>query len=466
MNEQIFAAIDIFLLSYFLILNSFYGLLLILTNPELIRRVQEINASKLYHLLPLDLLPPVSIIIPAHNEKEVILSSVASALQTQLAHFEVIVVDDGSTDQTLQLLIETYCLFPVPQVFIPALPTASIQSCYRSKEYPQLLVIQKENGGREDALNAGINASTAPFFIGIDADSLIESDAIHRLMQHLLTKKNICAMGGTLCVINGCKVENGKIQEIRLPSSFWGKMQVVEYLKSFFFGRVGWNRLGGSFLISGGFGLFNKQMVLEIGGFQKVLAGDVNLTLRLHEKMQEKKQPYIIDYMFDAIVWTDMPQTYSGLAKQRKRWHCSIIDECWRHKHMFFNWNYGVVGFLHIPYLLLGEGLGPLVEGLGYLYIVFCYFYGVLNLTFFWYFILIAWGVSTFLTIAALIMEEFFLKKYSKKGQIFKLVVFSILENFTYRPLTVWWRIEGFFRFFTKRRFMREHIDRSASIRQ
>lgn len=466
MNEQILTGIDLFLLSYFLFLNGFYALLLILTNPELIRRVQEVKASDLYNLLPLDLVPPVSIIIPAHNEKDILLASMTSAMQIQFAHFEVIIVDDGSTDQTLQLLIDTYRLFPVPQVFIPALQTAPIKYCYRSKEYPQLLVVQKENGGREDALNAGINASTAPFFIGIDADSLIEPDAIHRLMQHLLTKKNICAMGGTLCIINGCKIEKGKIKEIHLPSSFWGKMQVVEYFKAFFFGRVGWNRLGGSFLISGGFGLFNKQAVVEVGGFKKVLAGDLDLTIRLHEKMREKKQPYAIDYMFDAIVWTDVPQTYSSLAKQRKRWHCSIIDECWHHKHMIFNWRYGIVGFLHIPYLLLGEGLGPLVEGFGYLYIAFCFFYGVLNFTFFWYFILIAWGVSMFLTIASVIMEEIFLKKYITLRQIFKMLLFSIIENFTYRPLTVWWRIEGFFRFFTKRRFMRETMDRSASIKQ
>src|SRR3990167_11091602 len=383
MNENIFLSIDLFLLSYFLILNGFYGLLLILTNPELARRFQEIKANESYKLLLFNLVPPVSIIIPAYNERETILASVTAALQIEFSHFEVIVIDDGSTDDTFSLLTTTYPLFPVSPVFPSILQTAPVKHYYRSKLYPKLLVIQKENGGMEDAINAGINASTAPFFIGIDADSLIEPDAIHLLMQHLLTKRNICAMGGTLCIVNGCTIEQGTLKKILLPPSFWGSMQVVEYLKSFFFGRVGWNKLGGSPLISGGFGLFNKQTVIEVGGLTKVLAGDLDLTIRIHKYMHEKKQPYEIEYMFDAVVWTDVPQTYSALAKQRKRWQSSIVDVCWRYKKMFFNYKYGITGFLHFPYILFGEILGPLIEGFGYIYIIFCYFIGVLNTAFF-----------------------------------------------------------------------------------
>ena len=187
------------------------------------------------------LVPPVSIIIPAYNERETILASVTAALQIEFSHFEVIVIDDGSTDDTFSLLTTTYQLFPVPPVFPSILQTAPVKHYYRSKLYPKLLVIQKENGGREDAINAGINASTAPFFSGIDGASFIEPDAINRLMQHLLTKRNICAMGGTLCIVNGCTVKKGKITEAKLPPSFLGTMQVVEYIKTFFFGRTGWN---------------------------------------------------------------------------------------------------------------------------------------------------------------------------------------------------------------------------------
>lgn len=465
MNENLFLGIDLFLLSYFLLLNGFYLLLLLLTTPELFRRFKEIKASSLYELIGFDAAPPVSIIIPAYNETEVLLSSITSALQIQFPHFEVLVVDDGSTDQTLQRLIDTYQMFLVPVAFPLLLQTAPVKACFRSKLHPKLLVLHKENGGREDAINAGINASTTPFFIGIDADSFIEPDAIRRLMEHLLTKPHICAMGGTLCIANGCTVDKGRVKNIALPSAFLGKMQVIEYLKTFFFGRIGWNKLGGSPLISGGFGLFNKQAVVAIGGLKKVLAGDLDLTLLLHKSMRDAKKNYSIDYLYDAIVWTDVPQTYSGLAKQRKRWHCSIIDVCWRYRRMMFNPKYGKVGFLQIPYLFFGEGLGPLVEGFGCLYLACCFSLGVLSLSFFWYFIAIAWGVSIMLTLAALLMQELFLQKYISIKNTLTLLFLTLIESFIYRPLTVWWRIEGFFRYFTKNRFMREEMHRSVTTK-
>ncbi len=460
MNDSIFRTIDLFLLSYFILLNCFYIFLLMLTNPVLIRRFQEIKSESLYHLLPFDLAPPVSIIITAYNEKNIVVAAIQSALQTKLLHFQVILVDDGSKDQTLQLLADTYQLVPVPPAVPSSLRTAPIKHYFRSMLHPNLLVIQKENGGREDAVNAGINACTTPFFIGVDADTFIEPDGIHRLMQHLLTKPNICAMGGTLGIANGCTIENGKIKKIDLPASFWGKMQVLEYLKAFLFGRLGWNEIGGSFLISGGFGLFNKQAVIQTGGLKKVLAGDLNLTVDLHRMMHEMKRPYAIEYVFDAVAWTDVPQTYSALANQRIRWQSSIVDVCWRYKYMIFNPKYGFIGFLHMPYMLLGEVLSALVEGFGYLYIIFCIFYGVIDFTFFWYFLLLAWGISIFLSVVSIVMEEVFLRKYNSLKQLGTLVCLSLIENCGYRQLNVWWRIRGFFRFFTKNRFAREELNR------
>ncbi|MGD2169415.1 MAG: glycosyltransferase [Chlamydiota bacterium] len=452
MNENILLGIDLFILGYFLLLNGFYILLLIFTNPNLVRRSQEVKAQDSYQLLKLDVVPPITIIIPTFNESEVLLSSVAAALNVDFPHIKVIVVDDDSTDQTMQLLMNNYTLDSFPPVFRPILKTEPIKHYYRSQTHPNLTVIHKTNGGREDSINAGINACMTPFFINIDADSIIEPDAVHRFAQHLFTEKNICAMGGMLTILNGCTLEKGRVTKVKLPSSFWGSMQVIEYLKTFFFARLGWNQLSGAPIISGGFGLFNKQAVVDIGGFQKVLAGDLDMTVALHKDMRDKKKPYRIDYVFDSIVWTDVPQTFSSLAKQRKRWHCSIVEVCWRRRNMMFNPKYGKVGFIHFPFLFFGEALAPLIEGFGYLYITFCFFYGVLNLTFFWYFILIAWGTSLFLTITSMIMQEIFLRKYQSIGMISKMFFFSLLDNFTYRPITVWWRIAGFFRFFTKNR--------------
>lgn len=460
MNDHIFRTIELFLLTFFILLNSWYIFLLTLTIPVLYRRFLEIKSKTLYHLLPFDIVPPVSIIITAYNEKDIAIASIESALQTKLLHFEVIFVDDGSTDHTLQLLTDTYQLIPVPPAIPFSLHTAPIKNYFRSKLYPNLLIIQKENGGREDAVNAGINACITPFFTNIDSDTFIEPDGIHRLIQHVLTIHNICGLGGTLGVANGCTIENGTIKKIDFPASFLGKMQVLEYLKTFSFGRLGWNLLGGSFLISGGFGLFNKQAVLQVGGLKKVLAGDLNLTLDLHLIMHDLKVPYKIEYVFDSVAWTDVPQTYSALAKQRIRWQSSIIDVCWRYKHMLFNPKYGTIGFFQVPYMLLGEGLSALVEGFGYLYALFCFFYGILNFTFFWYFLLIAWGVSIFLSLASIVLEEVFWKRYISLKHIGTLVFLALMENFGYRQLNVWWRIRGFFRFFTKKRFAREELNR------
>lgn len=458
--------IDASLLTYFLLLNTFYTILLILTIPVLTRRFKEIRSEDLNRLLTFDIVPPISIIMTAFNEEAVILESVRSALNVEFPHVEVIVVNDGSSDKTLQLLMDTFQLVPVPPAVPPELITEPVKSHYRSKLHPNLLVIDKERGEREDAVNAGINACLTPYFVGMDADSFIEPDTLHRLAQHLLTHKNICAMGGTLRLVNGCTIEKGHITDIKLPSSFFGKMQIIEYIRIFLFGRIGWNKLGGSYLISGGFGLYNKQAVLRAGGLKRVLAGDLDLTMRLHEKMHDDKQPYTIDYVHDAVVWTDVPQTYSALANQRRRWHSSIIDICWRFRHMIFNIKYGPIGFIHIPYLFFGEGLGPLVEAFGYLYLIFCFFFDLLNIAFFWYFILIAWGFSMLLTFCSLIMEEVSLKKYFSGKSLLKLAFLTLIENFGYRQMTIWWRIQGSVRYFTKKRFWREKIERSLSIKK
>lgn len=465
--REVILWLDAFFLTYFLLLNTCYAILLILTIPSFHRRLSEIRAEDLTHFLDFDLGPPsISIIMAAYNEEKLILESTRAALDIQFRDCQVIVVNDGSIDNTLPFLIETYQLIPIPPAVPERIRTAPIKQHFRSKLCPNLLVIDKEKGGREDANNAGINACLTPYFIGIDADSFIEPDAPRRLFQHILTNKNICAMGGTLNIVNGCTLDKGAITEVKLPATFFGKMQVLEYIRIFLFGRMGWNKLGGSYLVSGGFGLYKKEAVIQAGGLKRVLAGDLDLTMRLHEKMHDFNKPYVIDYIHDAVVWTDVPQTYASLSQQRIRWHSSIIDVCVRFKHMIFNIKYGVIGFIQIPYLLLGEGLGPLVEGLGYLYIIFCFFFDVLDVSFFGYFILLAWGYSMLLTFSSLIMQEMASKKHLSQKEIYRLALLCLIENLGYRQLTILWRIQGFFRYFTSKRFARESIKRTGILKK
>ena len=224
--------IDAFFLTYFLLLNNFYTLLTILTIFALHRRNKEYNCEDLNQLMRFDIEPPaVTIIMAAYNEQKVILESVQAALNVEFAYINIIVVNDGSTDQTLQTLIDHYQLTPVPPAIPAHLKTAPVKQLYRSKLYPNFMVVDKENGGREDANNAGVNACATPYFVGVDADSFIEPDALSRFMQHLLTIKDTCAMGGALRIVNGCVIKNGRIEQVHFPKSWFGKMQIIEYMR-------------------------------------------------------------------------------------------------------------------------------------------------------------------------------------------------------------------------------------------
>ncbi len=445
---------------YFVLLNSFYLILYFLSIPVLYRRFQEIKSEDLNQLLSSDSAPPIAIIMPLYNEKKMILSSVRAALDVNYRHIDIIVVNDGSTDDTLEILRQNYQLIEVPHAFARTLQTEPVKGYYKSLTHSNLLVIDKVNGGREDSLNAGLNACLAPFCLLIDGDSLVEPDICQRMMRPFLSQPDTIAIGGTLRLSNGCVIREGKVAEVHLPHSFWALMQVIDYMRTFLFGRIGWSRLGGQYLISGGFGLYKKEALLEAGGFHKVLAGDLDLTLRLHATKKEKKEPYFIDYITDALVWTDVPSTYAALRKQRERWQRSIVDVCWSLKYLLFNPKYGRVGFIHMPYLVFGELGGAFVEGFGYCYIIFAAIAGILNTDFIVFFILLAWGFALALTLFSLLMDMLSFRKTRSFKDTLKILGISLIENIGYRQLNVLWRIEGCVRFFTKKRFAREKVER------
>lgn len=465
MPDQIFSAhmVDAFLLTYFLILNSFYAFILLLGFPALFRRAVEISAEDVNHLFFSEHLLPVTIIIPVYNERDIIQETISSVYNLDYPHYFLIIVNDGSDDDTLQILKEKYDLAAVPPPFPERVKTKPVKNVYRSKKLPNFIVIDKERGAKEDALNAGLNACTTPFYLATDADALLEPDLLRRLSLPLLIRKNTIALGGALRVANGCTIEKGLVKEAHLPKKYFAKMQVIEYFRSFFFGRLGWNILGGPFIICGVFSFLDKNTVLEIGGYRaNVPAEDLDLIIRMHGKMHEQKRKYTIEHVGDASVWTEVPQDYKSLSRQRQRWYCSALDVCWKYKYMCFNPAYGRVGMLYLPYLLLGEALSPLIELFGYLYIVFAWIVGVLNLSFFWMFILISLGYSTLLTFISLGMEQMTARKYNKTTEIIRLILYGCMENLGYRQLNVLWRVQGFFRFFffPKKRSFREHPTR------
>jgi cellulose synthase/poly-beta-1,6-N-acetylglucosamine synthase-like glycosyltransferase len=282
--------------------------------------------------------------------------------------------------------------------------------------------------------------------IAVDADTLIEPDALLRLTRPFLLGRHIAAVGGTVRVANGCTVEHGRVTDARVPRRFLAGVQVVEYLRAFLFGRLGWNRLGGNLIISGAFGLFRKDDVLAIGGYRTAsVVEDLDLVVRLHRYLLRRKVRYEMPFIPDPVAWTEVPESGKVLARQRERWHRGLIAAMWAYKGMLFNPRYGRVGLIAVPFYTLGEALAPLVEVLGYAITAVGLALGVVDVSFALLFVLVAWGYGMLLSLWAVVLEEVSFSRYRRVGDLGRLLLYATLENFGYRQRTVWWRLKAFF---------------------
>jgi cellulose synthase/poly-beta-1,6-N-acetylglucosamine synthase-like glycosyltransferase len=436
---------DLAILVYFLTLNSFYALLLVLSIPEIWEQTRLAEDDDFQRLMQTDALPPITILVPAYNESATIEASVTAILTLEYRNYEVVVVNDGSKDDTMERLRHAFDLYEVPRVYPETLPTRPLRAVYRSRIRSRLLVLDKENGGKADSLNAAINASRFPLVIAVDADTLIEPDALLRLTRPFLLGRDIAAVGGTVRVANGCTVKDGRVTDARVPRRFLPGIQVVEYLRAFLFGRLGWNRLGGSLIISGAFGLFKKEYLHAIGGYQvSSVVEDLDLVVRLHRYLQRRKAPYEISFIPDPVAWTEVPESGRVLSRQRERWHRGLIAAMWQHRGMLFNPRYGRVGLIAMPFFTFGEMLAPLIEVLGYVITVVGLAVGAVNTSFALLFLLVAWGYGMLLSMWAVVLEEASFRRYGRIGDLVRLLLFAMLETFGYRQRTVWWRLRAF----------------------
>src|SRR5213083_1346398 len=361
------ATTDLTILVYFLALNSFYAALLILSIPEIWEQTRLAEDEDFQRLMQSDALPPITILVPAYNESATIEASVTAILTLEYRNYEVVVVNDGSKDDTMDQLRHAFDLYEIPRVYPETIPTQPLRALYRSRSRSRLLVLDKENGGKADSLSAAINASRFPLVIAVDADTLIEPDALLRLTRPFLLGRQIAAVGGTVRVANGCTVRDGRVTDARVPRRFLPGIQVVEYLRAFLFGRLGWNRLGGSLVISGAFGLFRKEYLHAIGGYRTTsVVEDLDLVVRLHRHLRQHKQHYEIPFIPDPVAWTEVPESARILSRQRERWHRGLIAAMWEYRSMLFNPRYGRVGLIAMPFFAFGEMLAPLVEVVGY----------------------------------------------------------------------------------------------------
>ncbi len=434
---------------YFGVLNGVYLLLFLVSFVEVMRFVKRTFFSDYEQILKSEMTWPISIIVPAYNEARNIVDTVRSLLAVNYGQFEVVVVNDGSADGTLDRLLETFELKRTDKIYRHTLRTGPVRWIYASLDYPNLIVVDKEWGGKAEALNTGINVSRYPLFCSVDADSIIEENALLRVVKPFMEHpREMVAAGGIVRIVNGCEVREGRVVRIGLPRKALPIFQVVEYLRAFLGGRIGWSSLRSLLIISGAFGLYRKSEVIAVGGYDRWSeTEDLEMVLKLHHHLRTSRRRYSIVFVPDPVCWTEVPATFRVLARQRNRWHRGLLQSLWRHKRMLFNPEHGVIGMLALPYFLLFETLGPFIEILGYVMIALSWVLGVLNVDFFILFMILAIFFGVFLSVAAVLLEEISFRRYPGWEHLARLVLYGVLENFGYRQILALFKVKAFWDF-------------------
>lgn len=431
-------------LAYFVLVNGFQTVLLLSSALELGTYRQRAWGDDPRLLLGSDVAPKVSVLAPAFNEQDTIVESVRALLSLRYPNLEVLVVNDGSTDATLANLAEAFELTPVHPILRRQLETEPVVGLYRSRMHPQLVVVNKENGGKADALNAGLNVSSGELVCALDADTLVEHDALLRMVRPFLADRRVAAVGGTIRLANEAEVRYGRVVRSRVPRHYLAGIQTIEYLRAFLFGRLGWNRLGGNLIISGAFGLFDRECVLSVGGYEASTVGeDLELIAKVRRSAYEGAGRGRIEFLPDPIAWTEVPSSLRSLGAQRDRWHRGLAEVLWRHRRVVGNPRYGALGTVVSPYFLVIELLAPVVELFGLIVVAVALPTGAIDATFAWTLLLVAYGWGVLLSVLAIVLEEFSFRRHGGVRDRLLLLLWALAEPLGYRQLTVWWRLRG-----------------------
>jgi cellulose synthase/poly-beta-1,6-N-acetylglucosamine synthase-like glycosyltransferase len=436
---------------YYLIVNGLYFILAILSafGARKQRILWDIKSKSM--LYEKGILGSISIIAPAYNEELSIVESVTSLLNLKYPDYEVIVVNDGSKDKTLEKLIEHFRLERRNIPIRPLINTKAIKAVYKNKNIPNLTIVDKINGGKADALNVGINTAKNEYVCGIDADSLLSPDALLKLMSSSLDHDEITlALGGNIFPVNGSEVNHGFVEKQGLSKNSLASLQTIEYLRAFTLGRIGWAEMKSLLIISGAFGLFERRIIAEVGGylttsaFKKDTVGeDMELVVRITKQAYDHHLNFRVDYIYNAICYTEVPQNFKSLRKQRNRWQRGLVDILSYHRVMIGNPKYKQVGLLGTPYFFLFEMFGPLIEIQGILALIISGVLGLLSLNIVLLLMLTSIGLGITLSLFALLVTERD-QLYLSKQDTFRLVLIAIFENFGWRQFISMYRIVGF----------------------
>lgn len=439
-------------LAYFVTLNSLYLLFCLIAFARLRDHRRRWTARELDAVVRSPATPAISLIVPAYDEAATIVESLRSLLLLNYPRFEVVVVNDGSKDGTLEVLADAFGLLRAPVPSAAPLPTEPVRAAYRSLAHRDLVAIDKVNGGKADAINAGINAARYPLVCVMDADSLLEEHALARAVLPFLDDPDTLAAGGIVRIANGCLVEHGRVVEVGMPRNWLARFQVLEYLRAFLGGRVALSALDSLLIISGAFGIFRRDAVIEVGGFRRDTIGeDMEIVTRLHRVWRERGRRYRIVFQPDPVCWTEAPETARILASQRNRWQRGTMQVIGYHRGMLLRPRYGMAGLFAMPYYLVFEALGPIIEAAGYSVTIAAVAFGLLDRRFAELLFLAAVGFGVVISIASVLLEEVSFRRYPRVADLLLLVGLGVLENVGYRQITTWWRLQGVVDFFRRR---------------
>jgi cellulose synthase/poly-beta-1,6-N-acetylglucosamine synthase-like glycosyltransferase len=409
------------------------------------------NSSRNQHqlwrrVLASPLVPRISVLMPAYNEEVWIASSVARTLALRYPDIEVVVINDGSSDATMAKLEEAFELSPVLPTYRKQLETAHVRSIQRSKIEPNLVVVNKDNGGKADALNVGLNIATGELVCAIDADTIVSSDALLQLVAPFLSRSDTVAVGGTIRLINGSVPADERLEHTA-PRGLLLGAQTVEYVRSFLVGRLGWNALGGSLVISGAFGVFDRQRMIDIDGYNPNSIGeDMELVVRLRRKGYEEGRFDRVSFVPNPVAWTEAPSTWRTLGRQRNRWFRGLLDVLVRHRDMVFNPKYGTAGMIAVPYFFVVEALAPFLEGLGMVLVAL----GLITGSFTsgqWGLLALAYAFGIARTAGILVLSDLAYRTQAGFGSRLRMIGFILFEIVVVRPATIVWRMWGLWLF-------------------
>jgi len=449
---------------FFLGVNGYYTMLLAFAAPTIIRHMRRRDSVDAPQVDD-GLAPGVTLIAPAYNEEATIAESVRSLLRIDYIDIEVVVVNDGSKDATLEVLQREFSLVPCPMVSAGDIPCAAVRQVFLSLDYPNLIVVDKENGGsKADAMNAGINFAQRPLFCCLDADSVLTPDAIRRTVQPFLEDPTVVAAGASIFLLNGCRIRPDRSLEIGLPKNKLALYQVLEYLRGFIYGRMGWVPMNAVMIVSGAFGVFNTELIRQIGGYRHTSLGeDMDLVLRIHKHNLLHQIPYRVAFIPDPVCWTEAPETVAVLRSQRIRWQRGLGDCLWESRQLFFNPKSKWVGWLAMPFMFVFEFLAPVLEFVGYLIFAICLIVGWTSMPVVIAFLTVALGFGLLISVVAILLHEATFGVYPGSRNLLKLMAAAVTSEFGYRQRLCWWRCIGMWRMLTRQKSTWGAMPRTAT---